>query len=293
VTLPRDFQFSQASLQDFVDCRRRFQLRYLLDLAWPAVESEPIEEHERRMHLGQDFHKMVQQHVLGLDEARIARTANEPDLRRWWRHYVTSRPVARFGGDAEGADVRPELTLVGPVAGYRLVAKYDVLIVQRGGGRGARGSELPQAVILDWKTSLRRTPASILLERLQTRAYRYLLVAAGTHLNDGEPFTPEDVMMVYWYPEFPDAPVRLPYDDAHYADDVYHLRELIEEIERLDEDAFDLTDDVQRCRYCPYRSYCDRGIEAGSLEERTAAWEPDAVVEDVELDFEQIAEIAF
>jgi hypothetical protein len=46
--LPLDFQFSQGSLQDYVDCRRRFQLRYLDQLAWPAVEAEPLLEHEQR-----------------------------------------------------------------------------------------------------------------------------------------------------------------------------------------------------------------------------------------------------
>ena len=38
--LPPDFHFSQRSLQDYVDCRRRFQLRYLQHLAWPAVEAK-------------------------------------------------------------------------------------------------------------------------------------------------------------------------------------------------------------------------------------------------------------
>ena len=39
--LPDDFHFSQGSLQDYVDCQRRFQLRYLMKLAWPAVDAEP------------------------------------------------------------------------------------------------------------------------------------------------------------------------------------------------------------------------------------------------------------
>ena len=32
---------SQSSLQDYVDCARRFQLRYLDRLSYPAIESEP------------------------------------------------------------------------------------------------------------------------------------------------------------------------------------------------------------------------------------------------------------
>ena len=64
--LPLNFQFSQASLSDYVDCARRFQLRYLLEQPWPAVEAEPLLERERVMALGQRFHKLIQQHIEGL-----------------------------------------------------------------------------------------------------------------------------------------------------------------------------------------------------------------------------------
>jgi len=39
MSLPTGFRFSQASLQDYVDCPQRFQLRYLAALQWPAVEA--------------------------------------------------------------------------------------------------------------------------------------------------------------------------------------------------------------------------------------------------------------
>mgnify|MGYP007064289961 CR=1 FL=1 len=38
--LPVDFQFSQNNLQDYLDCARRFELRALRRLAWPAAQSE-------------------------------------------------------------------------------------------------------------------------------------------------------------------------------------------------------------------------------------------------------------
>ena len=62
--LIENFQFSQANLQDFVDCRRRFQLRYLQHIAWPAIESEPVLENERFLQQGARFHRMIQQHLL-------------------------------------------------------------------------------------------------------------------------------------------------------------------------------------------------------------------------------------
>ncbi|NCT22292.1 PD-(D/E)XK nuclease family protein, partial [bacterium] len=59
------FTFSQSSLQDYADCPRRFQLRYIEQLAWPAVETEPALENERRQQEGLLFHRLAQQHLIG------------------------------------------------------------------------------------------------------------------------------------------------------------------------------------------------------------------------------------
>ena len=59
-SLPVPFTFSQSSLQDYRDCERRFYLRYIEQLAWPAVDSEPVLENERRKAAGEIFHRLVQ-----------------------------------------------------------------------------------------------------------------------------------------------------------------------------------------------------------------------------------------
>ena len=74
--LPASFNFSQSSLQDYFDCPRRFQLRYIEHLIWPAVETEPVLENERRQQEGQLFHRMVQQHLVGLPVEKLTRLAN-------------------------------------------------------------------------------------------------------------------------------------------------------------------------------------------------------------------------
>ena len=88
--LPANFRFSQASLADYLDCPRRFQLRYLLEQAWPAVESEPLLERERLAELGRRFHKLIQQHVEGLSAETLAASLGEPELARWWQSYLDS-----------------------------------------------------------------------------------------------------------------------------------------------------------------------------------------------------------
>jgi hypothetical protein len=70
--IPLSFTFSQFSLQDYYDCPRRFQLRYIEQLKWPAVETEPVLENERHQQEGQLFHRMVQQHQIGLSDGKLA-----------------------------------------------------------------------------------------------------------------------------------------------------------------------------------------------------------------------------
>jgi hypothetical protein len=167
----------------------------------------------------------------------------------------------------------------------RLVAKYDLVIV----------SPDRRALIFDWKTARQRSPSARLARRLQTRVYPYLLVQAGADLNDGRPFEPGQVEMIYWFADFPDRPERLVYSPAQYAEDGGYLAGLLEHIAALSagDGVFPLTEIEARCRFCVYRSLCDRGVAAGTLDEIAFDEpEPDGAFE-VELDFEQIAEIEY
>jgi CRISPR/Cas system-associated exonuclease Cas4 (RecB family) len=277
--LPSDFQFSQGSLQDFVDCRRRFQLRYILHQSWPAVPSEPLLEMERYMQQGARFHRMLQQHLLGLPAERLAPPPQDEDLSRWWDNYLQ---FSQGGGlqslAGEGARFYPEITLAAPLGAYRLLAKLDLLAVTPQG----------RALILDWKTSRKRPRRRWLADRLQTRVYPYLLIQAGAFLNKEASFLPEQVEMVYWFADFPDQPERFPYTASAYKSDQDYLAETVATIQRLAQDDFSLTTDVRRCEFCVYRSLCERGIGAGSLDEFDALDE-----ETPRLDFDQTLEIEY
>ncbi|GAB4578241.1 MAG: PD-(D/E)XK nuclease family protein [Anaerolineales bacterium] len=274
--IPPELSFTQSSLQDFTDCKRRFQLRYLDRLSWPALETEPALIHERFMQLGARFHQLAQQHQLGLPVERLTRLITDPDLARWWDNYLAHAPTDL------PAKRLPEATLTAPLAGVRLLAKYDLLAVEPG-----------RAVIIDWKTShphSKHPKRDPMLNRLQTRVYRYLLVEAGAHWNGGTPFQPEQVEMIYWFAEYPTQPYHFPYTTAQYHADRAYFTHLIEDIQTLEPHQFTLTPDEKRCVYCPYRSLCDRGTQAGDL----AEWDTD-LTEPAEIEFtlEQIAEIEF
>jgi CRISPR/Cas system-associated exonuclease Cas4 (RecB family) len=278
MTLPADFQFSQNSLQDYTDCPRRFQLRYLLRQPWPAVESEPLVEYERLMERGRRFHQLAQRHNLGLTEAELSSSIDDPHLRRWWRNYLESPPP-----DLPTALRRPEVTLSTPLGGYRLVARYDLLALEPG----------RRAVVVDWKTNQTRPDSAALAARLQTRVYRYVLVQAGSSLNGGHPLSPPQITMVYWFAEHPAQPEILPYDDAQYAADAAHLADLVAHIAARaagDELEWPLTPDERHCRFCVYRSLCDRGVFPGPLSE----FDSDQALDlSLDFEFEEVEEIEY
>lgn len=275
--LPAGFAFSQTSLQDYADCPRRFQLRYLDKLAYPAVEAEPALETERRTLEGQAFHRLAQQYLLGISPARLTPLARSPDLARWWEHFTASAEIARL----KALPARYlEFILSASLGEVRLTAKYDLIAV----------TDDERLLIYDWKTYRKRPRNEWLAIRWQTRVYRALLTAAGTSLNAGRPIVPERCEMIYWFADFPDDPARFPYNSSQFQRDWDALTRLTEEIRSAS--SYPLTDDRRKCVYCPYRSYCARGAQAGNLDSTEMEMEAEAETL-FDVDFEQIGEIAF
>ncbi|HAL17825.1 MAG TPA: PD-(D/E)XK nuclease family protein [Anaerolineaceae bacterium] len=274
--IPANFAFSQNNLQDYVDCPRRFELRYLEKLVWPAIRSEPILAVERHMLLGERFHRMIQQHQSGLPADLVGVTASEPELIDWWQAYLSAAP--------EPLPERRlvEHTLSAPFGNYRLIAKYDLLAIAPG----------ERAVIVDWKTSLRKPKRALLSRRIQTRLYPFLLAEAGKLLNNGAAIKPEQIELIYWFTADPRNPERFPYSIDQFDQDRNFLQNLIADVVNASETDFPLTGDESMCRYCNYRSLCDRGVSAAERED-DAADEENSESSGFDLDFEQISEIAF
>lgn len=277
MTLPPNLQFSQSNLHDFETCPRRFKLRYLDRLRWPAVEAEPIAEAERLARLGQDFHRLVQQHLIGLETETLTDylTSAEAELQMWWQNYLTHRPEA-----LASAVLHPELTLSAPLRDYRLLARFDLLAVQPNG----------EFLIIDWKTSRQKPQREHLARRIQTRVYPYVLAQAGSAFNQGQPIDPATIKMIYWYAQFPDEPDQFDYSPQHFQQDEQFLSQLVEQIKHSD---FPLVESHKPCHHCVYRSYCNRGENAGPLAELPPEAELETPLDVLALDWEQIAEIQF
>src|SRR6185503_18104549 len=127
--------------QDYTDCARRFKLRYLDRLSYPAVETEPTLENEKHLQEGEYFHRLVQQHLIGIPADQIAKLANTPPLQRWWGNFQSFRQTNL----ASLTNCLTEVTLSAPLGNYRLLAKYDLIAIEN-----------DKVTIYDWKTYRKR-----------------------------------------------------------------------------------------------------------------------------------------
>lgn len=274
--LPEDFQFSQGSLQDFEDCPRRFLLRHIEGRPYPAPEAEPIRENERRKERGVRFHELLCQEHSGVPREAIRRQANgDEKLELWWDRYVHREPVGK------AAQTYAETSLKGEVAGFPLIATYD-LIAERLDGTFE---------IFDWKTAQYRPDRSDLASRLQTKVYPFLLAQAGSSLNGGEPTSPKNIQMTYWFAQHPDDSETFEYSEYNYEVDEEHLQDRIGKIlARTGRAHFEKTDDERHCKFCTYRSHCGRGAQAGNIDDGSAYLEETG---STQADLDEVEEIEF
>ena len=276
--LAKHFDFTQSNLQDYIDCPYRFYLRYIRRINWPALVVEEAAAFEKHGQAGARFHRLIQQYLSGVDKNLVTESANadpNPKIKLWWSDFLTTVPPVLEG------EKWVETIFSLPMVNHRLVAKYD-LVLQHISGK---------IFIFDWKTSRRVPKKKWLLSRVQTKLYRFVLAQSGSTLGLDE-IDPGNITMKYWFAVQPETPISLPYDPDALITDQTYLSHLLEEIIDRDESAFYRTEDINKCRYCVYRSHCDRGEGAGDWESfDTFEFEPEETLPD--LDFEEIGEIKF
>jgi CRISPR/Cas system-associated exonuclease Cas4 (RecB family) len=273
--LPLRFAFSASSLQDYADCARRFQLRYVLDIDWPA-DHDPGAMRWGQQAKGEAFHQLIYRHSLGFPTQVLSAQANQLELGRWWNAYVHFPPPK-----LDLPVQRSEVGLSMPLGQSRLTARYDLLAFEPG----------KRALILDWKTNARRPKRSALERYWQTRVYPYLLVEAGDILSGGVRLCPGQVEVVYWFANYPRQPERFAYSADQHKATAAALSALVAEIVARDESPWPPSQDGIQCQYCTYRTLCER--ERVESPEHGAEAEPDPDLFALDIDLEQIAEIEF
>ncbi len=248
--LPDGFTLNQTNLQDFVDCPRRFQLRYVQGRRWPAVMAEPLSEHEAFVRRGVRFHRLVERHQLGLPAERLVSGLEDPILRSWWEAYLSFEALHALSGQR-----LPEFRLSGKLCGVRAMAALDLVVVEP-------DSHL---TIFDWKTYGYLPSRVWLASRMQTVLYPYLVAAVGPALWGGW-LQSDLISMIYWVPVASDSPVTFQYSAEQHWENSARLAGLVQAILAGEVDAvWPLTDEPRRCDHCQFRSHCDRGTVAGTF----------------------------
>ncbi|MBP7213442.1 MAG: PD-(D/E)XK nuclease family protein [Anaerolineaceae bacterium] len=240
-----NFVFSQSSLQTFDYCPRRFYLRYLKKLVWPAqMVSEQNQSKDRDS--GVRFHQLIHQYFLGFELETLRKIADyDSDSRMavWFENFLQS-PFAHLPGT-----LNPESSFKTEIAGYQLIAKVDLLQIHEN-----------QIKIYDWKTSQHLPKASNLLKQAQSQVYPLVISRAI------EPKS-QKLSLIYWEANFPDQTIELESNSSDWQKFENDLSNQISEIVSLKEEEFVMTDDKQKCGWCEYRSFCHRAVSAEQADE--------------------------
>jgi hypothetical protein len=254
----------QTALATFEVCPRRFQLRYLEHLPWPA---SPL-DHQQSLAVerGRRFHRLLERHFLGLPVD--AEAFDDDVVRDWWLRFVHSNLRIPAGKRW------PEHRLTIPSGHNFLNGRFDLLVLGEEDGK-------PFAHIFDWKTS-RPQSAADLKSTWQTRLYLALVAESGRALfPEGQPLAPDRISLTYWYPREADQPRVLTYSKTEHQKNWSIIQELVATIEEqgagtetLDlNEIWPLTADWSHCRSCMYQVYCGRqeaGLVLSMTEEESA-----------------------
>lgn len=166
---------SQGALNLLEVCPRKFQYVYLEQLSIP-----PSYEQQERLNWGTRFHRLMQQHELGLIDDRVQfGTAEENQLQACMRALVEAAPDLFQENHAALRQSEHRRAL--QIDRYLLTVVYDLLIL-----------EPHQAQILDWKTHGRPPQSRWLAQNWQTRLYLFVLAETSS-------YRPEQLSMTYWF----------------------------------------------------------------------------------------------
>jgi len=266
--LDNNFVFSANNLQDYVDCPRRFELKYLLNLSWPAILSQPVQELEEKMARGSDFHRLARQFLEGLPEDQLKDGIRSPIVRDWLERFTSF--ISPFRKNHFFSEYASYTT----IAGYRVVAVFDFITRLDDG----------QIIIADWKTTESQPRREFYQDRIQSLLYPLVAFeTANAIFGIHDEISPSDISLLYWFPAYPEKSIEFPFSVSQLKDNRTYFSNLIHEIVEKEPGDFPKTDDLRRCDFCQYRSLCERGVEAAEMGE-TQDLDIDALIESLDFD---------
>ena len=265
--------YSASMLQDYMDCQRRFELKYIRKQSWPSIPVEPVLEMEALVARGRQFHSLAHQFLAGLPLPAINDAINDPMLKKGFSRFVD------FSYERSWILKLSEIKINANLERHHLIAVYD-LIAQTDDG---------QVTIFDWKTAMHPPRKDFLKLKMQSSIYPFILFenlqglfpSADQHQHCA-------LSMTYWYPAYPDFIFSFNYDQETHQENRDSLISFLDAVDsRLQSMQFNKTDNLKQCKYCQYRSLCDRGIEAGTID----GLDGDSIADEIMIDFNALPEI--
>lgn len=242
---------NQTALQDFLDCPRRFELRFLNQTSWPAAMGSPLLKIESLTERGTRFHQLCQQFFIGIDEDLLSNSISDPHLKELWDSFLP------YGRSLQPLPKLSEQILRMPFGDHFLDAKFDLIV------------QLPDASlsIIDWKTAAVKPSRTILANRVQTFLYPFILQHAGGDLFTSSIYDPSAITMQYYYPLSSSPEEIFVQSEEEQIQTQQKITVLIDQIEEMIGQAvpFPMVDDQKSCQYCLFRSYCERGFDTSPL----------------------------
>ena len=240
--MPDRLILSRYRLDTFAACRRRFQLRYLERLAWPAPpRAAGIQLAQQR---GQAFHRLLERRFLGLPASPPLAEAADERLASWWRTFQTQGPSLPAGRQLA------EYTLTVPIGRHFLTGRFDLLVLTAAG-----------AHIFDWKTEAHPRPEAVLRQDLQTLLYLAMVTEGAAALTPDGVINPDQVRITYWYAANPIASVTIGYSQQQHEANWRFLTSQVTALESQlasPDPVWPLTDNLAECAICPFQIYCGR-----------------------------------
>lgn len=267
--------YSAKSIQDFLDCPRRFELKYLLQQSWPAPITQPVLQFEHHVKLGNEFHHLVHQYLSGIQLDLIKNNSSSDEVILWIQEFQT------FFSQFKISQHFSELPLVMPFEGVYFNAVIDFVGLEMNGG----------ILIADWKTSAFPQNKNRLIHSIQSILYPFIVFECRKGLFPDWHGNPDDIEMLYWFADHPGNVITIKYSQAQHNDNRIYLHDMIEKIQAKSPRNFKKTDELKKCAYCQYRSLCERKIEIGDIKGMDD--EIDIDILSSEMDFEESIEISF
>ncbi len=244
-----DIRLSATSIRDYLDCARRFQLRYILEQPWPAAKNEPLLEYELSRQRGAQFHRLLERYYLGVDARTLSDMITDPVIRGWWQIHQDQQPVDVVTSER----ILPEKLFQAKLDDYVLTAFLDLVVI---------GTD-DTVTIIDWKTTHREPNPQEWSSSIQTLVYLYVVGEKIAALQNHS-VRLSDIKMLYWFVEHPKQPVLINYGDIQHEQAKSKLRGLLQPLsDRLKAESnieWPKTPDIKKCKFCVYRSLCDRGV---------------------------------